>query len=373
MTNENTMTPARAVAIKAQISDTRRAWLVVLAELGAAIRAYNNGKPMFARLPAVSTDDRAMSNAPDAGILQWVADLEDRVALDVTEMRAAVHDYLNLRAVLVLMRAGLVVEPHPIADMGVVIEGDVYESAMSARDMLHADTSLAVDNNAPNNADEQAARESHNYIARRALADVALPHGFSFSVPDERGMNTGGCTIVTNDWEAGLYATYDDDDSATWELSMTCYDDMGEVLPFDFGPVLTRSARDRAASIMRDWIAARVAYVERHGARLPTVIDTRRAIVAAANNAIDDTHASTLLADAMGGEYSDAETNAETLADALRVAEEVREELANLAGELLAMFSLPDTAETCGEVSEWLTDAWPHLAAFLTLTTDRGN
>lgn len=45
-----------------------------------------------------SSDEYAMHSASDADLIEWVDDLEDRVGLDVSEMRAAVATYCTERA-----------------------------------------------------------------------------------------------------------------------------------------------------------------------------------------------------------------------------------------------------------------------------------
>lgn len=99
----------------------------------AALRALEQATG----LPA-DDDDRGMFDTSDDDLLAWCGDLELRCDVNVTEFRAALHDYCETRALLALVAAGHACDNTP-ADF-VRVDGAEWDCFINARDALLGDT-----------------------------------------------------------------------------------------------------------------------------------------------------------------------------------------------------------------------------------------
>jgi hypothetical protein len=120
--NAPTLTPAAA-------------WGNVITELEAATNAWRAGQRAYiGDVYRANSDDRGMVEAADSDLVDWVADLEDRVGLEVGDLRAAMHDYMEARALAQLARFGVEYENGPD---GFVHAGRVYSDiAIEFRDAV---------------------------------------------------------------------------------------------------------------------------------------------------------------------------------------------------------------------------------------------
>lgn len=84
----------------------------------------------------IDDDDRGMFDTSDDDLLAWCNDLEWRCDVNVTEFRAALHEYIEARAHGQLLAAGHVCDDTP-PDF-VIVDGAEWDCFTNARDALVA-------------------------------------------------------------------------------------------------------------------------------------------------------------------------------------------------------------------------------------------
>lgn len=89
----------------------------------------------------ISSDDEGMRNTSDDDLCMWADDLEARVGWDVTDFRAAIIDFCEVRAQQRLTDAGYTCDNSPRDD--VLVNGEVWDCFIDAAHKLLDNTGAA--------------------------------------------------------------------------------------------------------------------------------------------------------------------------------------------------------------------------------------
>lgn len=98
-----------------------------------AMSLASRGFPIANNVP--SDDDDNMQSSPDVQLFDWLDDLESRCGYDVSDMRAEIVEYCELRATLELLHAGYNCEDFD-SEGHVRVNGAEYDCFIDARDHL---------------------------------------------------------------------------------------------------------------------------------------------------------------------------------------------------------------------------------------------